>query len=453
MALDQQRNWTISMADNLEQVKRRGIQPLMRKQQIQKDASQQKVEKTAEPRRVWTTPPVYLPDEIIIQVLEFVARFQDSQETLASCCLLSRQWHQAAVPFLYARPWLTGKNFDAFYRAMCPTKNKHIQKSPFEGMVKILDMSKLVHSGSKSVTGRILSRTKENLEQFVAPQATFSMYSFPALSKCKQLHLLDLSLVSESPPLMDLFRTVSHLERLTTLRLPRSSGFSNAPFDPSAMQWPPNLESLSLSGGIDIHFLQGVVTFPVTLRNLVIEHCPAAKASAINHLLRTSVRTLPNLEHLRLANLPRLSYCSLDNVLAILPGLTKLGISVDYITGALFDLENPERVFNDPEPLPSSKPVVTRHEWITGRPCQLRKLELTNSGNPGVEDKITPIDVLIAVQDGTLPCLRQVRVAKSLFWQCEPNAAECDALADALKDSALEHGDLVEETGVWAFDG
>jgi len=35
-------------------------------------------------------------------------------------------------------------------------------------------MSGLVHDGSKSLTGRLLGRVKENLEELIAPQSSFA---------------------------------------------------------------------------------------------------------------------------------------------------------------------------------------------------------------------------------------------------------------------------------------
>jgi hypothetical protein len=217
------------------------------------------------------------------------------------------------------------------------------------------------------------------------------------------------------------------------------------------MTWPPNLEDLCLSGGIDVHFLQGRVSFPQSLKSLTIEHCPAAKHSAIVLLLRTAVQPLPNLESLRLANLPRLTTRALDDVLMILPGLTKLSISVDYVTPALLDIG--DRRFHPRLFEGSASP---RHQWDPERQCLLQTLELTNSGNPPVDDddQLTPIDIMIAIDEGTLPDLRQVRVAKSLMWHTGATAEEADSLVDALKNSASQRGEKVAtETGVWTFDG
>ncbi|KAF2170375.1 hypothetical protein M409DRAFT_19198 [Zasmidium cellare ATCC 36951] len=446
MALDVQRNWDVCMAENLERVTKESDQP--------KDKKDARETTRAEKPKIWKSEPVYLPDEIIIQILEYVSRFHESQYTLASCCLLSRQWYSAAVPMLYASPYLYGKNFDPFQAVMIPSRNLHVRDSPLASLVKILDLRGLVHQASRRITARLLGRTKGNLEAFIAPQASFGTNSFAALAKCHQLRILDLSLVSESPPLFELLKTVSRLDNLTTFRLPRSSGFSTD-VNPALITWPRRLENLALSGGIDAHFMHGIVALPSTLRSLTIEHCPSAKGFALMHMLRAAVRPLAHLETLKLANLPRLSGSACDNVLFILPGLTRLSISVDYITPALFDFDvssHREAIECHYPTLPHAESLPTRHQWTDGKQCELRTLELTNSGNPGVEDKVSPIDIVIALDEGALPNLRQVRVDKTLLWQASATAADVDALADALKEAAVQRGeDESTSTGVWTF--
>lgn len=174
--------------------------------------------------------------------------------------------------------------------------------------------------------------------------------------------------------------------------------------------------------------------------------------SDIMHFLNNAVRPLPNVETLRLASLPRLTESSLDCILSVLPGLIKLSVSVDYITPTFFEisgnLEYKEYYAGNVVP----REGTSRHEWRDAKVSQLRTLELTASGNPGVEDKISPIDVIIAIDDGQLPNLRQVRVAKSLLWHATNTAADLEALADSLRDSAIEKG-VVElgDVGVWTF--
>jgi len=478
MALDVQANWTISMAENLKQMQRGGSRS---KEDVGSAKDNHGVgKKTAklgvETEAVeWTTSPIYLPDEILVQVLEYVSRSRDAQRTLASCCRLSKQWYDVAVPLLYRHPNLYGKNFDPFVRAICPSINLHVRKSPLSGLVRTLDMGNLVHQGSRSMTARLLGRTKGNLEHFVAPQSSFAMNCFPALSKCHHLQSLNLSLVSESPPLPELFKTVAHLEQLRTFRLPRSAGFG-VHHKPESFVWPPNLEDLALSGGIDGHFLSGVIAFPQTLRRLTLEHCPQVRAHAVSYLLRTGVRPLRNLESLTVRNMPQLGSHALNDVLLLMPQIKKLSISVDYITPAFFDetdyhhVKMPRTVPVWSDPL---SPGVSDMdgEFTTLHDSELQTLELTNSGKPGVEDKITPIDIMIALDDGSFPRLRQVRVAKSLLWHSNVTKDDAEALAAALQEGSKKDWEMKEGVfaamgereyratkwedvaGVWAFDG
>lgn len=468
MALDQQSNWDIMMADNLAKVQLEYGQGMG----IDKDVdihipgSSRQASDDIPETTTWTGEPIYLPDEVVLQILEYLAQVPNAQGSLAAVCLLSHQWYSAAVPYLYRYPDLYGNNFDKFTKSICPSINLHVRKSPLSKLVKVLDMSRLVHQGSKSVTARLLGRTKETLEVFRAPQASFAINCLPSLAKCQRLRSLDLSLVSESPPLPDLFRTVSHLESLEVFRLPRSSGFG-VHHNGAAIVWPPNLKDIALSGGIDAHFLHGVVGFPQTLRSISIEHCPLAKGFAVSHLLRIAVKPLQNLEYVKIAHMPRLSAHAMDDILFLLPQIKKLSISVDYITPAMFDeghfshFRDPldAGLENAPQP-PFGEPL--RHD-------HLHTLELTNSGHPNVEDKISPIDIMIALDECTIPRLRVVRVSRSLNWHSNSTSADAEALSDALQEASkrdwedrvgvfaemskeeYDKADWAERAGVWSF--
>ncbi|TKA62667.1 hypothetical protein B0A55_10061 [Friedmanniomyces simplex] len=435
MALDQQRNWDISMAENLQQTLHKNDTS----RRSQEDDGT--IQTTTDTAPSWTAPPTYLPDEILLQILSHLATTTSpstAQLTLASCCLLSHQWYAAALPLLYAHPRLYGQNFDPFVRAICPSINLHVRASPLAKLVKSLNMASMVHQVSRTSTARLLGRTKEGLEEFVAPQASFAINCLPALGKCVRLRSLDLSLVSESPPLPDLFRTLERLGELRTLRLPRSAGFG-VHHKATCLVWPPRLEELSLSGGIDAHFLHGVVAFPQTLRGLTIEHCPLAKGFALVHLLRTAVRPLRNLESLKIRYMPRLSSRALDDVLFLLPQLRKLSVSVDYITPAIFDEGHYSHLAKEPlNTFVHTPSAVLDEEEAEGPPSlqyhALHTLELTSSGNTGIEDKISPIDILIAMDEGCMPNLRRVRVAKSLHWHSNASGADAEALGDALRE-------------------
>ena len=115
-----------------------------------------------------------LPTEILLQIFSNLPRTRKSQPTLHSCTLVSRSWYPAAVQVLYRSPYITGKNFKLFVSAICPSINAHVRKHGLSEMVRRLDMSRLIHHGSKSLTARILGRCKGQLEEFVAPQVSFA---------------------------------------------------------------------------------------------------------------------------------------------------------------------------------------------------------------------------------------------------------------------------------------
>jgi hypothetical protein len=229
------------------------------------------------------------------------------------------------------------------------------------------------------------------------------------------------------------------------------------------------LLELCLSGGIDAHFLHGIVSFPPTLRHLAIENCPNAKSHAVTHLLKTAVRPLPNLESLKIAHMPRISRYALDDVLLLLPQLKSLSISVDYVSEAIFDLNhfhhNPHGIPEEDASL--STPVRARSPIGPN----LRSLELTaSSSSLTLDDSLTPIDILIAVVDDTLPKLRQVRVARELGWDgpewredlerlvgvlqegAREDWVKCEWVFESMKDGLCSKERWKDVAGVWVFD-
>ena len=118
-----------------------------------------------------------LPPEILQSIFSDVK----DQPTLHASTLVARTWYKSATPFLYANPIIDGSNFDAFIRAICPSVNAHIRTNGLAELVRRLDMSRLVHNGSKSLTARILGRVKGRLEEFIAPQASFA---YVCLTEC-----------------------------------------------------------------------------------------------------------------------------------------------------------------------------------------------------------------------------------------------------------------------------
>ena len=130
-------------------------------------------------------PP--LPLEVIDNILSFIPRVPASQPTLHACTLVSRVWYPAAIGRLYEEPTITGRNYDLFTKSICPSINAHIRKNGLAELVRVLDLSLLVHHGSKSLTARLLGRVKVGLEEFVAPQASFGLVKRPQQCRCLSL--------------------------------------------------------------------------------------------------------------------------------------------------------------------------------------------------------------------------------------------------------------------------
>jgi len=125
---------------------------------------------------VHSTNPT-LPLEIVIQIIALVSTEYSSpqvtQKALRACTLVSRVWYAAAVGLLYECPYITGSNYENFVATICPSINAHIRKNGLAELVRSLDLCRLIHHGSRSLTARLLGRVKNNIEHFVAPQATF----------------------------------------------------------------------------------------------------------------------------------------------------------------------------------------------------------------------------------------------------------------------------------------
>ncbi|CUS15438.1 unnamed protein product [Tuber aestivum] len=363
------------------------------------------------------SPPLSLPGELICLVLDFLS--PRDQETLAAVCKVNRQWYFAAIPYLYRYPKITSLNYTKFITTICPS-GTHVKPSRFAGLVKRINLSRIVHDSSPSSNARLLHRTQGSLEEFVAPQASFGYAALVAVRNCKQLRLLDLSLVSQPIKLESLFQNIQDLPHLVTLYFPRSSTLDNSK---STFNWPPRLERFSLAGRIGDSFLINTC-LPSTLHELQIAHCPFVKDTSIKYLLNRSSHQLTVLSINY--HIPCLGFNAFDRVLNICPHLEKLTIAVDYVSAHLFDEEN----------TPSGHP--------------LRWLDLESSGNPGVEKKITPDDVFIAIAEERLSELRVVRASKRLGWE-ERNSRRMMMDLNELLETRAEH---LGETGagVWIFE-
>src|SRR5690242_15457905 len=136
----------------------------------------------------------YLPDEILLEVLAYIEAWdiRSKQSTLANFSYVNRcvapllspplpdleadreplrQWYDVAIQPLYDSPYLTGRAYELFVRTICPSVLAHIKKQNLANLVRVLDLSHIIHQGTKSTTARLLGRTKAGLQIFIAPQA------------------------------------------------------------------------------------------------------------------------------------------------------------------------------------------------------------------------------------------------------------------------------------------
>ncbi|KAF1964674.1 hypothetical protein BU23DRAFT_561734 [Bimuria novae-zelandiae CBS 107.79] len=346
----------------------------------------------------------YLPDELLLQVLDCLPRSEESQVALAKFVLVSRQWYAVGIGRLYAHPFLVGQRYTNFVRTICPSVIPRIKRSELAGLVKSLDLSRIVHQGAKSTTARLLGRTKNNLELFVAPQASFAINCWAALSKCTALKVLDLGLVSEAISYQSLNQTLRQLGELKALYMPRcSTEFGAGPeLLTTRLHWPPSLQHLTMSGSINGRFLWQMVrqpeTFPSTLSSVALLHSPGLDAAGAKSLLLNLADRLTVVE---LRDLPAVKQGKFNNVLAWLPHLRELTVAIDYI-----DEDFGRRP--DEWTAESHWHLAKRLESLTLVTCGLHDFDPRRAFNL--------VDVWDLIDTRFLGRLRKLRAAKSTGW-------------------------------------
>lgn len=354
-----------------------------------------------------------LPPEVLENVFSQVS--PSLQSTFHACTLVSRTWYPTAIQYLYNSPVINGKNFDLFIRAVCPSVNAHIRHNGLAELVRNLNMSRLVHNGSKSLTARLLGRVKGRVEIFVAPQASFAVNSLAALSKCICLHHLDLSLVSEAIPMADLFHSIAALPNLRILHIPRASAQDLKPRS-IGIGWPSKLRKLYISGGLNgnsVLFQLMLSNAQPCLTHLSMEHCPHIDRSCIMTVLGVHGT---HLRYLRIGAPMRLLHeGSLNEMVDHLPNLVHLGISVDYIDSNFLDAE------------------ITAARVGLGALQEL-DLDTLDAFKPDDELMMLPDAIWLAIADRKLPSLRKLRIHRKLGWM--------DSLYS--KDSVKDIDDLLK---------
>ncbi|KAK9378110.1 uncharacterized protein V2V93DRAFT_376862 [Kockiozyma suomiensis] len=313
-----------------------------------------------------------------------------------------RAWYHAGICHVYRRPRLYPKNYLDFVTT--------ISSSDVLGKyVHVLDLRFTIQSGKNSYTSRLLRRCSKTVEEFYAPQTSFGYAPLISVRHCSHLRVLDLSLVSETVDLRELFLAIKNLQQLTVLNFPRSSVFC---VDFQDDLWPPNLSTLGLAGGISDEFLL-YTQFPHTITELTMAHCPFVKMSAVRSLLK---QLGPSLTALRITfPMPALGFNALDTMLTLCPFLHRLVVSTDYITHRLISSEN----------------CAENHP--------LEVLDLDCSGMLGQSHKIQADDIALAILEGRLPKLRVVRASLKLGWSKDDE--EVSELIEVLSEK--------EDGGLW----
>lgn len=303
---------------------------------------------------------------------------------------INSRWFEEAIKFVYKRPKLSPRNFGEFAFAI----SNHRKLGTY---VCDLDLAQTIQTGKNSMTARLLTRCAPRLELFIAPQSNFGYSPLLALRHCKRLRTLDLGMVSEKVDLPKLIEAVEGFQELEVMRFPRSSIMC----DTSSLNWPPNLRTLGLSGGLSPNFLE-TTHLPATVTFLELSNIPTASTSSITTLLS---RIGPQLRKLViLYPLQGVSANALDTVLLMCPNLESLSVSVDYISEELFAF------------IPEDHP--------------LSNLRLLSSGMIGHSDKVRPFNITASLD--SLPSLSRVGVSLQLGWN--PNNEAILELASQLED-------------------
>lgn len=304
-------------------------------------------------------------------------------------------------------------------RTICPSVLAHIKHQSLSSLVRTLDLSHIIHQGTKSTTARLLGRTKASLQVFVAPQASFAVNCWASLSKCERLRVLDLSLVSECISFQSLAQTLRKLGGIERIYLPRCTTRDEAGALSINVRWPPKLQHLSLSGSIYGKFLWDLLRqpdhFPPSLYSLSISHSPGLDHTGIRPLLQSMSSSLT---HAELHDLPHVKHGKLNGVLDWLPHLTHLTIALDYIDARFGHM-------------PDS---FTAANWELAKPLQ--HLTLVTSGQTGIDPSrcFTAVDLYTLLDERFLGRLRRLYISQTSEWENEQDGAEVGALEMLLCD-------------------
>ncbi|WEW60559.1 hypothetical protein PRK78_006046 [Emydomyces testavorans] len=243
---------------------------------------------------------IYLPTEILSIILSYVQELPDAEKILASCCLISRHWCSVATALLYQRPRITPRNFLAFTSSIVAPNTRSSRKADLGQYVRRLDLSRLVHHSTTSLTSKLLRNVRQKLEVFIAPGHSISILNLPSISKCRKLRILDLSLVRADLTFDEIKLATKNLTALKTLRLPRDTSLT---LSANWIPWPPKITTFQF-GGTDPakipHFSQ-TFSWPEHLSSLTLHGCKRLSIESIPAIFGTP-HLQQNLRRLRITN-------------------------------------------------------------------------------------------------------------------------------------------------------
>ncbi|KAH8692938.1 F-box domain protein [Talaromyces proteolyticus] len=372
---------------------------------------------------------IFVPTEILLQVVAVLDRSlkgKKRQDTLYNLCLVSHQWYSAALSFLYARPKLdAGNTYQRFTASMCPPAGSSKKSKGLGGLVRRLDLSRLVHHSSNSMTARLIGRVKENLEVFIAPAAGFSVNCLSPLSKCTKLRYLDLSLVNEPIAFESILKTLRFMEQLLNFRTPRFMRISRKGMKEEDRKWPSNLRTLQLGGSMDAKM--HTFPWPENISSLCLKHCMNLSLNTMTGIL--SNRLLgQNLKRLTISTYNRgLQPECIHLIPAYLTNLLFLSIPGDLVQDIFFTL-------------------------IQVQKCELA-LEVVEFGHTHTSEKLDfSIQSIIDTLDSGLPNLRAVGFHTMYGEYIDLDDALLEHAEDRGEDLQISDETVEFDAGTYYFD-
>jgi hypothetical protein len=207
---------------------------------------------------------------------------------MKSFCQVSHAWYTAGIKQLYTCPeLLTEHSLNKFVDTVSRSREAKVD---FGSMVRVLRMGHLDHAITDMQLERLLPPLHASLISFEAPPASFGLDGLAALSMCKSLQQLDLSLLTDKQwtedcvKFPDLKRAISGLPNLVSVSLPLKMALLHT--DDSVGDWPASLRSIKLGGTLDPEVMRRF-HWPSHPFKLTIRGCQNLNTSTLESIFAT----------------------------------------------------------------------------------------------------------------------------------------------------------------------